>query len=341
MSGFFTDKGWSVLAAAVALFSGAALAQTDKADREAAKKEGKVVWYTSTPMAQASAIAKAFEAETGVKVELFRTGGSDILRRFLQETSAGRVAVDLLTTSDPAAFASMARKGTFVPFKPANFDKLPDEARAADGAWAAQRLNVMTIYLRADRVAAADAPKTWSDLVDAKYAGKLVMTDPSFTSLQLSVVGMMSKDKGWGFYEKLHANKVMIVQGNEQVSDMIKRAERVIAVGALDSYAAEDRRDGHAITTIFPTEGTFLIPSPTAIVKGSPNPNAGKLLAEFMLSDAAQMLFPESGGYAGRADLPAPEGSPAVKDLKVLPVDYDYIERESARIKRRFNEVFQ
>ena len=341
MSGFFTDKGWSVLAAAVALFSGAALAQTDKADREAAKKEGKVVWYTSTPMAQASAIAKAFEAETGVKVELFRSGGSAILRRFLQETSAGRVAVDLLTTSDPAAFASMARKGTFVPFKPANFDKLPDEARAADGAWAAQRLNVMTIYLRADRVAAADAPKTWSDLVDAKYAGKLVMTDPSFTSLQLSVVGMMSKDKGWGFYEKLHANKVMIVQGNEQVSDMIKRAERVIAVGALDSYAAEDRRDGHAITTIFPTEGTFLIPSPTAIVKGSPNPNAGKLLAEFMLSDAAQKLFPESGGYAGRADLPAPEGSPAVKDLKVLPVDYDYIEKESARIKRRFNEVFQ
>ena len=341
MSGFFTDKGWSVLAAAVALFSGAALAQTDKADREAAKKEGKVVWYTSTPMAQASAIAKAFEAETGVKVELFRSGGSAILRRFLQETSAGRVAVDLLTTSDPAAFASMARKGTFVPFKPANFDKLPDEARAADGAWAAQRLNVMTIYLRADRVAAADAPKTWSDLVDAKYSGKLVMTDPSFTSLQLSVVGMMSKDKGWGFYEKLHANKVMIVQGNEQVSDMIKRAERVIAVGALDSYAAEDRRDGHAITTIFPTEGTFLIPSPTAIVKGSPNPNAGKLLAEFMLSDTAQKLFPESGGYAGRADLPAPEGSPAVKDLKVLPVDYDYIEKESARIKRRFNEVFQ
>lgn len=318
------------------------LAQSaDKVDRDAAKKEGKLVWYTSTPMAQASAIAKAFEGETGVKVEIFRSGGSAVLRRFLQETAAGRIAVDVLTTSDPAAFTSMARKGTFVPFRPTNFDKLPEEARAADGTFFAQRLNIMTIYLRADKVAPADAPKTWSDLVDPKYKGKMVMTDPSFTSLQLSVVGMMSKNKGWGFYEKLHANDIMIVQGNEQVSDMIKRGERLIAVGALDSYAAEDRKDGHAITTVFPTEGTFLIPSPTAVVKGSPNPNAAKLFAEFMLGDTAQKLFPEAGGYAARIDMPPPADSPAVKDIKVLPVDYDYTEKQSAQIKRRFNEVFQ
>ena len=65
------------------------------------------------------------------------------------------------------------------------------------------------------------------------------MADPSFTSLQVSVVGMMSKERGWGFYEKLRANDVMIVQGNQQVSDMLKRGERLIAVGALDSYAAD------------------------------------------------------------------------------------------------------
>lgn len=314
---------------------------TEKADRDAAKKEGKVVWYTSTPMAQASAIAKAFESETGVKVELFRSGGSAVLRRFLQESAAGRIATDVLTTSDPAAFASMARKGVFVPFRPANFDKLPEEARAADGTFFAQRLNIMTIYLRGDRMAPVDAPKTWSDLLDPKYKGKMVMTDPSFTSLQLSVVGMLAKNRGWDFYEKLKANDIMIVQGNEQVSDMIKRGERLIAVGALDSYAAEDRKEGHNIVTVFPSEGTFLIPSPTAVVKGGPNPNAAKLLAEFMLSDAAQKLFPTAGGYAARMDMAPPEGSPAVKDIKVIPVDYDYTEKQSAQIKRRFNEVFQ
>jgi len=324
--------------AALTLSAAPALAQVDVA---AAKKECKVVWYTSTPMAQASAIAKAFETETGIKVELFRSGGSVVLRRFLQETGAGRVAVDMLTTSDPAAFASMARKGTFEPYKPKNFDKLPAEARSEDGAFFAQRLNIMTNYLRGDRVAEADIPKTWTELTNPKYNGKLVMTDPSFTSLQLSVVGMMSKNNGWGFYEKLAANKVMIVQGNEQVSDMIKRGERAIAVGALDSYAAEDRKEGHNIKTLFPSDGVFIIPSPTAIVKGSPNPNAAKLFADFMLSDQVQKLFPESGGYAARVDIQPPEGSPPVSQLKVIPVDYDYIEKESARIKRKFNETFQ
>ena len=71
------------------------------------------------------------------------------------------------------------------------------------------------------------------------------MTDPSFTSLQVSVVGMMSKERGWGFYEKLRDNDIMIVQGNQQVSDMLKRGERLIAVGALDSYAADSQ--GRAI----------------------------------------------------------------------------------------------
>lgn len=323
---------------AVAFAPDAALAQVDAA---AAKKEGRVVWYTSTPMAQASAIAKAFEAETGVKVELFRSGGSAVLRRFLQETGAGRIAVDVLTTSDPAAFQSMARKGVFVPFKPSNFDKLPAEARAEDGSYFAQRLNLMVIYQRSDRVTDADTPKTWNDLGDAKYSGKLVMTDPSFTSLQLSVVGMLSKERGWGFYEKLKANKIMIVQGNEQVSDMIKRGERMIAVGALDSYAAEDRQEGHPIRTVFPSDGVFIIPSPTAVIKGSPNPNAAKLFAEYMLSDSVQSIFPKAGGYAARSDIAPPEGSPEVRSLKILPVDYDYIEKESARIKRRFNEIFQ
>ena len=110
----------------------------------------------------------------------------------------------------------------------------------------------MTHYLRSDKVAAADEPKTWDDLLDPKYKGKLVMTDPSFTSLQVSVVGTISKVHGWDFYEKLRRNDVMIVQGNQQVSDMLKRGERLIAVGALDSYAADLRKEGHPIKTLYP-----------------------------------------------------------------------------------------
>ena len=91
----------------------------------------------------------------------------------------------------------------FVAFKPKNFDKIPDAAKDKDGNFVAQRLNLMTNYMRSDKVPVADEPKTWADLTDPKYKGKMVIADPSFTSLLVSVVGMMSKERGWGFYEKL------------------------------------------------------------------------------------------------------------------------------------------
>jgi iron(III) transport system substrate-binding protein len=326
---------------AVSAGLGGAAAAADAVDVEAAKKEGKVVWYTSTPIEDAQRIVELFQKETGVRVEMFRSGGSAILRRFQQEIGTGRIAVDVLTHSDPAAADALTKKGLFVAFKPANFDKIPDAAKDKNGHHIAQRLNLMTIYLRHDKVTRADEPKTWTDLLDPKYRGKMVTTDPSYTALQVSVVGMMAKLRGWSFYDKLRQNELMIVQGNQQVSEMLRRGERVIAAGGLDSYAADDRREGHPIKTLYPNDGVFVIPSPTAVVKGSPNPNAAKLFAEFMIGDAVQQMFPAQGGYAARADMPPPQGSPAVNEMNIIPVDYEYIEKEAPRIKKKFTEIFQ
>ena len=329
-----------IAAAALLTLTGSAWAQ-DAVDVAKAKAEGKVIWYTSTPLIQGQKIIALFEKQYGVKVDMFRSGGSAVLRRFQQEVEAGRVATDVLTTSDPAAAAALTAKGTFVAFKPKNFDKIPDAAKDKDGNFIAQRLNMMTIYLREDKVAAADVPKSWADLVDPKYKGKLVIADPSFTSLQVSVIGMMSKERGWGFYDKLRENDTLVVPSNQQVSDMLKRGERLIAVGALDSYAADDRAAGHPMKTLYPSDGVFVIPSPTSIVKGGPNPNAAKLFAEFMITDDVQKIFPADGGFAARSDIEAPQGSPALSSIKILPVDYAYIQKESARIKKKFNETFQ
>ena len=335
MSAAFALSGAILLALALPALAG------DAVDVAAAKKEGKVVWYTSTPIQTANKIVKAFEAKTGVKVELFRSGGSAVLRRFMQEQQARLVATDVLTTSDPGATAALASKGTFVPFKPTNFDKVPAVAKDPNGAYVAQRLNMITIYVRNDKVTPATAPKTWSDLLDPKYKGQMVTTDPSYTALGLVTVATLAKKFGWGFYEKLRANDTMVVQGNQQVADMLKNGERLIAAGALDSYAAVVRKAGHPITTIYPTEGALIIASPTAIVKGGPHPNAAKLFAEFMLSDTAQNFFPQDGGYAARIDIPSPAGSPKLADVKAMPIDYAAIEKEAAKVKRKFNEIFQ
>jgi iron(III) transport system substrate-binding protein len=77
------------------------------------------------------------------------------------------------------------------------------------------------------------------------------------------------------------------------------------------------------------------------VVKGSPSPNAAKLFAEFMIGDTAQKIFPADGGYSSRTDIAPPAGAPDLKSLKIINVDYDYIEKETGRIKRRFAEIFQ
>jgi iron(III) transport system substrate-binding protein len=311
----------------------------DPVDLAAARKEGGVTWYTSTPIATAQKIASLFEKETGIKVELFRSGGSAVLRRFMQEADARRFAADVMTISDPAAASVLIKRDLLVPFRPKNFDKIPDAVKDPRGYHVAQRLNLAAIVVRADKV--PEPPKNWTDLTDPRWKGKLVMPDPSFTAIQLMIVGTLSQKYGWDFYKKLRANDIMIVQGHQQVSDTLTSGERIVAAEGADSYSWEARRAGHKIHTVFPADGAFAIPAPTMVIKGSPHPNAAKALAEFMISDTVQKLAPAEGLYAGRSDIPPPAGNPPLSAIKLLPVDYDHVEKESKNLKTRFNEIFQ
>src|SRR5262245_17785149 len=330
----------SLLTGATALMA-ASQAFAQPVDIAAAKREGKVVWYCSVPVETAQKIANMFEQQTGIKVELFRSGGSAILRRFQQEADGGKIFVDVLTHSEPAAARLMTKKGLFVPFKAADFDKVPAGVKDPDGNHVAMRLNVMAMYVRDDKLPAADRPKTWSDLTSPKYKGKMVMADPSFSSLLVTIVGMLAKQHGWQYFEKLRANDIMLVQSNQQVSDMIKRGERVIAVGADAAYVGDSKKQGMPLTTLYQDDGAFVIPSPSSVVKGSPNPNAAKAFSDFMLSKAVQELFPQEYLYSARADIAGPPGYPLLSSIKMHAVDYDYIEAESTRIKRRFAEAVQ
>ena len=329
---------------AMLLAAGPAAAQPggftpDPVDLAAAKKEGSVTWYTSTPVATAQKIATMFQEQTGIRVELFRSGGSAVLRRFLQEIDARRVVADVLTVSDPAAAGAMIKRDLFVPFRPRNFDKVRDEVKDPKGHHVAQRLNVVGMVARTDKALAL--PKNWTDLTDARFKGQMVMADPSYTAIQLMIVGTLSRKYGWEFYQKLRANEIMIVQGHQQVSETLTRGERLLAAEGADQYAWVDRKAGHKVQTIFPADGAFAIPAPTAVIKGSPHPHAARAFAEFMIGDAVQKLFPGEGIYAARGDIEPPPGNPPLAQIKLIPVDYDAIEKESAALKKRFNEIFQ
>jgi iron(III) transport system substrate-binding protein len=324
------------------LVAGPATAQTftpDTVDMAAAKKEGAVTWYTSTPVKTAQKIATLFQEATGIKVELFRSGGSAVLRRFLQEIDARRVVADVMTISDPAGVSALIKRDLLVPFRPRNYDKIRDEVKDPKGYHIAQRVNLAAIIVRADKNVAV--PTNWTELTDPKYKGLLVMPDPSYTAIQLMVVGTLSQKYGWEFYQKLRANEIMIVQSHQQVSETLTRGERLIAAEGADQYSWTDRKAGHKVQTVWPTDGAFAIAAPTSIIRGSAHPNAAKALAEFMISDTVQKLFPGEGIYAARADVEPPPGNPPLAKIKLMPVDYDYIEKESKNLKNRFNEIFQ
>ena len=119
----------------------------DAVDLAKAKAEGKVSWYTSTPIEQAQKIVGAFKQQTGIEVELFRSGGSAILQP-LPAGDDGRPGRHRRADPFRSGRRPMRspRKASSSPFKPKNFDKIPDAAKDADGQWVGQRLNLMTHY---------------------------------------------------------------------------------------------------------------------------------------------------------------------------------------------------
>lgn len=333
----------SVLGGAAALALPALVGRAagqDAVDLAAAKKEGRVVLYTSAPLAAAQKIASAFQAKHGIAVELFRTGGVQVLRRFMMEQDAKRPGADVLVSSDLSAVHDLMAKDSFLPFRPQEADKVPAAFNDPKGRYIAQRISIISFYSRTDLVSAAQMPKTWADLVDTRFKGKIVMTNPNFTSLQVAVVAMLSKIHGWDYFERLAKNDVIIVQGNEQALTLVKTGERPIMAGGDSQYGSAARLQGHKIDNVFPSEGTFAVPSTTSVVRGSRHPNAAKLMAEFTLSLEAQRLWPESGVYAARTDVDPPPGSPPIAAIKLTAIDYDYLRTQSATVKKRFSEIF-
>lgn len=325
--------------AAATVAATAAPTTAPSVDLAAAKAEGTVSWYTSTPQNQAQKIADMFTAKTGIKVQLFRSGGEAVMTRFLAEQDAGKVAADVITTSDPAAFNGLARGGKLLPFRPAGAELVPASAKAADGAWISQRLNLIVPAYRTDKI--TNPPASWKDLADPRFKGQLVIADPAFTSFAYLVVHSLSRELGWDYFKQLAANGTMIVQGHAQLSTALISGERAVAIESDAGQLFTDIQKGAKIKIVSPSEGVFLINSPMAIPAKAPRPNAARAFVEFNLSPEVQQLFAAEGTYSVRTDVAPPKTYPELKALKIIAIDYDAAEKENKQAKGMFAEIFK
>src|SRR5256885_16499394 len=167
-----------VLSVLAALFSAAPACAQD-ARVEAAKKEGKVVWYTSLALTSSEKVAKLFEtAYPGIKVEVQRTGSQRILQRVMQELQANIQLVDVIHTSDAGHFVLLKEKKLLMKYTPPGVDAFPAGFKDRDGYYYGLRATVNVIAYKTKLVPEAAAPRTWKDLPDPRRKGKLATAHP-------------------------------------------------------------------------------------------------------------------------------------------------------------------
>jgi iron(III) transport system substrate-binding protein len=337
-------KGWSalvsLLAAFVVLFPLSASAQDARV--EVAKKEGKVVWYTSLALPSAEKVAKLFEAAyPGIKVEVHRTGSQRILQRVMQELQANLKLVDVIHTSDAGHFVLLKEKKLLTKYTPAGVDAFPAGFKDKDGYYYGLRATVNVIAYNTKLVPAAEAPKGWKDLLDPKWKGKLVTAHPGYSGVISTHVLALVHLHGWDYFKQLAQNKLMLVQSAVDPAGVVASGERLVAVNGGDYYYYQMKKKGNPIEVVYPKEGVPLVVSPTAIASFAPHPNAAKLFTDFTFSRELQQVMADSEGlYTGHPEVRYPTDKPKLSELKLLTVDPEELEKRNEEIKNRFIEFF-
>ncbi|HYW64102.1 MAG TPA: substrate-binding domain-containing protein, partial [Bradyrhizobium sp.] len=194
---------------------------------EAAKKEGKVVWYTSIDLSVSEKIGGAFKAKFGIDVRAERTGAERVFQRIGQEYASNVHAVDVANSSDAAHLLAWKKQGILEAYVPEDVAKYyKPEHRDADGTYAGFRATLSPVAYNTKLVKPEDAPKSFKDLLDPKWKGKIVKAHPGYSGTILTATFEMVRDIGWEYYEALAKQNVMQVQSATDPPKKLSLGER-------------------------------------------------------------------------------------------------------------------
>src|SRR5450756_1751288 len=250
---------------------------------EAAKKEGKVVWYTSVDLPLAEKVAKAFEAKfPGIAVRVERSGAERVFQRIGQEYASNIHAVDVANSSDAAHFIVWKKGGLLEAYVPEDVDKFyPAEPKDPDGMFASVREWACNIAYNTNLVKKEEAPKSFADLLDPKWKGKIVKAHPGYSGTIMTATYQMQRDLGWGYFEKLAQQNIMQVQSAADPPKKIALGERAVQADGVEYLIFAEKEAGQPVEPVYAAEGTPLIVGPNGVFKAAPNPNAARLFESF------------------------------------------------------------
>ena len=277
---------------------------------------------------------QGFEAShPTVDVQWVDMGSQEVLDRLRAEKANPQA--DLWFGAPSEIFERAANEGLIEAYTPTWADKVPAEAKDAEGHWFGTYMTPEVIAFNTQAVSRADAPKDWDDVVDPKWKGKVLIRNPVESGTMRAIFGAIlarsiaqtgSTAQGWDWLRRLDANTKEYVLNPALLYQKLGRQEGVVTLYNMPDIATLEARTKTPVGYVFPTSGTPLLVDAIALVRGSEQQAAAKEFYEYVttpaaLKDAAVKFL----RIPARPDLPA-DSLPdvvrrAVTELKPMPLD--------------------
>ena len=291
----------------------------------AAASDSLVIWSaTSAELTQA--LANAFmESHPGIKVDIISSGTGELITRLKAEqpNPSGDIALGM---------GQEAFEGNYDLFEsyPVKVDDIPALLKdtRSNPKYYGMSMPIQAFIVNTDLLTPAEYPKSWKDLADPKYKGKVVMANPSMSGSAYSQVYQMNEIYGFDFIKKLVPN-VVWVTSSKIVPNSVVRGEYAIGVTG-DYNVAKHLAEGAHVAVSYPSEGTGARFDASGIIKNGPNLENAKLFMDWVVTrDALQIVFESRSRRTVNPDVPVPAGLPPLK--KVTLVTYDAIKASEVR----------
>lgn len=281
---------------------------------DAAKKEGSVVVYTANILEQETPFVEAFQKRFGIKVELERRIGGQLHEKVVTEAEAKKLRADILEYSDVSLLLRV--RNLLVEHTP------PTDARYPEKTKKKGLMYPDTVYLYGPVYNSAvipekDAPKSWADLKDPKYKGKLALVIAGSGGTSWATVLFQRQTFGLDYWKALAEQKPKLFTGGSALVNTLASGENPVAV-LHDVVAKGAIQQGAPVKIVYPPEGIVMIPQVMSVVKDAPHPNAARLWANWKLSREGQGVWVNTvGGFSARSDMPSPKDTPPRESIKI------------------------
>ena len=311
---------------------------------EAARKEAKVVLYSSMDLPVGEKLGKAFEAQyPGIALQIERSGSERLFQRVDQEFASNIRAADVINSSDASHFISWKKNGWLAPFVSEDIAQhFRPEFRDPDGMSATSRIYLSSIAYNTNLVKPEDAPKSFADMLDTKWAGKMVKGHPAYSGTIMTATFQIVRELGWEYFEKLSKQRVMQVQSSTDPPKKLALGERAVMADGNEYGVVLLKEAGQPIEPVYPSEGSPTISGPTGIFATAPHPNAARLFQAWLHTRETQQFYTDcTAQYSAHAQVQSKPGRRKISDIKLMKEDAAGVEKMAEEIKTRYAKLFR